>query len=81
MAGSKQACRSRQQSDTRQADADDSSENEILNAVQVHEHPRFGPCTLAAPAVLFDKTPQSIRRLAPLPGEHTLELLKEFFVV
>lgn len=46
--------------------------------IESFDHPRLGKCRLARPAVRFLKTPQTIRSLAPFPGEHTEEVLREF---
>lgn len=40
--------------------------------------PRAGAqCRLCHPAMNFGGTPQSLRSLAPLPGEHTAEVLRQ----
>lgn len=44
--------------------------------IETHDHPTLGRCRLARPVVRFGKTPQSIRSLAPLPGEHTTDVLR-----
>ena len=41
------------------------------------EHPHGGPMRQPRPAARFDHTPATIRRAAPLLGEHTDELLRE----
>ncbi len=41
------------------------------------EHPTGGPMRQARPAARFEKTPASLRRFAPLLGEHTDEVLRE----
>ena len=41
------------------------------------EHPHAGPMREPRPAARFDGTPASIRRPAPLLGEHTDEILRE----
>lgn len=46
-------------------------------SVETHQHPSLGSVRLAKPAATFHNTPQSIRSLAPLPGEHSVEVLKE----
>ena len=41
------------------------------------EHPVVGPYRQVEPAARFDRSPQSVRRTAPLVGEHSRELLAE----
>ena len=41
------------------------------------EHPVVGPYREIAPPIIFDDTPMSVRRPAPLVGQHTVELLDE----
>jgi crotonobetainyl-CoA:carnitine CoA-transferase CaiB-like acyl-CoA transferase len=48
--------------------------NELIEESQ---HPHAGPMRQPRPAARFDATPASIRRPAPLLGEHTDELLGE----
>ena len=48
--------------------------NELIEESQ---HPHAGPMRQPRPAARFDATPASIRRPAPLLGEHTNELLGE----
>ena len=49
-------------------------ENELIVE---SEHPNTGPMRQARPPELFERTPSSIRRVAPLLGEHTDEVLGE----
>jgi len=50
----------------------------VANGIIVEgEHPHGGPIRQPRPAARFDATPASIRRAAPLLGEHTDELLGE----
>lgn len=59
--------------------------NELIGHAQVaasdiiveSEHPHAGRLRQARPAARFDKTPAGIRHGAPLPGEHTDEILAE----
>ena len=44
---------------------------------QTHEHPTEGKIKLTSPPVKFSETPATIRRLPPLFGEHTAEILQE----
>jgi len=39
------------------------------------EHPRFGKIRQVGIAIKLSDTPGAIRKLAPLPGEHTDEIL------
>jgi crotonobetainyl-CoA:carnitine CoA-transferase CaiB-like acyl-CoA transferase len=41
------------------------------------EHPQAGPLRQARAAARFDKTPPTMRRNAPLLGQHTTELMTE----
>jgi crotonobetainyl-CoA:carnitine CoA-transferase CaiB-like acyl-CoA transferase len=41
------------------------------------EHPQAGPLRQTRPAAQFDKTPPEVRRMAPLLGQHTQEVLAE----
>jgi crotonobetainyl-CoA:carnitine CoA-transferase CaiB-like acyl-CoA transferase len=57
---------------------------EVLRDPQIHsrqmivdvQHPLFGPVTQVGIAIKLSDTPGSIRRTAPLPGEHTVEVLQ-----
>ena len=58
----------------------DLTNDDHLQAVeffQTHEHPTEGTIKLTSPPVKFSKTPATIRRLPPLFGEHTAEILQE----
>ena len=58
----------------------DLTNDDHLQAVeffQTHEHPTEGKIKLTSPPVKFSKTPATIRRLPPLFGEHTTEILQE----
>ena len=58
----------------------DLTNDDHLQAVeffQTHEHPTEGKIKLTSPPVKFSKTPATIRRLPPLFGEHTAEILQE----
>ena len=55
-------------------------EHPHLKAVQLferHEHPAEGAIVGVRPPTRFARTPASVRRLAPLLGEHNDELLRE----
>ncbi len=54
------------------ADLDD-----IIAALPEAEHPGAGRYKLVPPPAWFSATPASLRRHAPLPGEHTREVLAE----
>jgi formyl-CoA transferase len=59
---------------------DDLPEHPHLKAVglfQRAEHPSEGPIRYVRPPTRFARTPASVRRQAPLIGEHTDELLRE----
>ena len=58
----------------------DLTNDDHLQAVeffQTHEHPTEGKIKLTSPPVKFSETPATIRRLPPLFGEHTAEILQE----
>ena len=58
----------------------DLTNDDPLQAVeffQTHEHPTEGKIKLTSPPVKFSETPATIRRLPPLFGEHTAEILQE----
>ncbi|HET9204997.1 MAG TPA: CoA transferase, partial [Burkholderiaceae bacterium] len=59
---------------------DELPEHPHLKAVQLferHEHPAEGAIVGVRPPTRFARTPASVRRLAPLLGEHNDELLRE----
>ncbi|BCP53966.1 CoA transferase [Kaistia sp. 32K] len=49
-----------------------------MNAITSYEHPKAGTVKVVAPAVKFSKTPATVERPAPLVGEHTEEILREY---
>lgn len=49
-----------------------------MQLVTSYEHPRAGTVKVIAPAVRHSQTPATIRRPAPLIGQHTREILREF---
>lgn len=49
-------------------------ENKIL---EEHESPTFGKVRLPRPAARFDRTPASIRELAPILGAHSAAILRD----
>jgi len=58
----------------------DLTNDDHLQAVeffQTHHHPTEGKIRLTSPPVTFSETPATIRRLPPLFGEHTAEILQE----
>ena len=42
-----------------------------------HDHPHAGRLRRARPAARFEGTPSGIRNGAPVPGEHTCDILRE----
>ncbi len=51
--------------------------DELVGRLPEAEHPHAGTYKLVPPPVRFTQAPQSVRRPAPLIGEHTNEVLKE----
>ncbi len=51
--------------------------DEVIDALPEAEHPDAGPYKLIPPPARFSATPASVRRPAPLPGQHTHEVLAE----
>lgn len=51
--------------------------DEVIDALPDAEHPRAGTYKLIPPPARFSATPGGLRRPAPLPGEHTREVLAE----
>lgn len=51
--------------------------DELVEELPMDTHPVAGPFRRIPPAVRFARTPQSVRRPAPLIGEHTEEVLGE----
>lgn len=49
-----------------------------MELVTSYDHPRAGNVKVIAPAVRYSQTPATIRRPAPLVGQHTKEVLREF---
>jgi crotonobetainyl-CoA:carnitine CoA-transferase CaiB-like acyl-CoA transferase len=45
--------------------------------LQIHESPKYGRVRQPRPAAQFDRTPASIRTLAPMLGEHNVAILGE----
>ena len=58
----------------------DSAQVEANELLVHHTHPHAGPMREPRPAARFDVTPASIRRPAPMLGEHTEEVLGELGV-
>ena len=55
-------------------------ENEQLQASgfwRLEEHPTEGTLRMTDPPTRFSKTPSSVRRLQPLLGQHSVEILAE----
>jgi crotonobetainyl-CoA:carnitine CoA-transferase CaiB-like acyl-CoA transferase len=50
---------------------------DLVDALPEAEHPAAGRYKVIPPPVRFDRSPQSVRRPAPLVGEHTDEVLAE----
>ena len=46
--------------------------------VATYEHPRAGTVKVIGPAVQLSATPPTIERPAPIVGQHTVEILREF---
>ncbi|MGF1597917.1 MAG: CaiB/BaiF CoA transferase family protein [Acidimicrobiales bacterium] len=51
--------------------------DELVAALPIEDHPVVGPYRVVPPAVRFSATPASVRRPAPLLGQHGRELLAE----
>jgi crotonobetainyl-CoA:carnitine CoA-transferase CaiB-like acyl-CoA transferase len=51
--------------------------DDLIAALPVAEHPLAGQYRQIPPPARFSATPASVRRPAPLPGEHTREVLAE----
>ena len=51
--------------------------DDLIAALPVAEHPVGGQYRQIPPPARFSATPASVRRPAPLPGEHTREVLAE----
>jgi crotonobetainyl-CoA:carnitine CoA-transferase CaiB-like acyl-CoA transferase len=49
----------------------------VIDSLPEAEHPAAGTYKVIPPPVRFSATPASVRRPAPLPGEHTREVLAE----
>ncbi len=49
-----------------------------MRAIGAYDHPKAGRVKVVAPAVKMSETPAAIERPAPLIGEHTIEVLREF---
>ncbi len=49
-----------------------------MEAIAQYEHPVAGTVRVAAPAIRMSKTPAKIERPAPLVGQHSREILREF---
>ena len=48
-----------------------------LGLAQAIASPHFGSLAIVRPPLTLSRTPASLRRAAPLPGEHTAEVLRE----
>ncbi len=51
--------------------------DEVIAALPEGEHPEAGTYKVIPPPARFSATPASVRRPAPLPGQHTSEILAE----
>jgi len=51
--------------------------NDVVRTFPMAEHPIFGAYRSVPPPVRFSETPGQIKRPAPMPGQHTEELLRE----
>ncbi len=50
------------------------------NLIATYEHPRAGTVKVIGPAVQLSATPPAIDRPAPIIGQHSEEILREFGV-
>src|SRR5487761_282451 len=57
--------------------AEAASLDELIEALPDGEHPEAGRYKVIPPPARFSATPASVRRPAPLPGQHTREVLAE----
>ena len=62
---------------TRLNDLKNDGHLEAIGFFQTHEHPTEGTIKLTSPPVKLSETPTNIRRLPPLLGEHSSEILRE----
>jgi crotonobetainyl-CoA:carnitine CoA-transferase CaiB-like acyl-CoA transferase len=51
-----------------------------MGMIQSYEHPKAGHVEVVGPAIRMSETPPSIRRPAPMVGEHGPEILAEYGV-
>jgi crotonobetainyl-CoA:carnitine CoA-transferase CaiB-like acyl-CoA transferase len=51
--------------------------DEVIAALPESEHPEAGTYKMIPPPTRFSATPASVRRPAPLPGQHTTEVLAQ----
>jgi crotonobetainyl-CoA:carnitine CoA-transferase CaiB-like acyl-CoA transferase len=51
--------------------------DDLIAGLPQAEHPEAGSYRLIPPPARFSATPASVRRPAPLPGQHTREVLAE----
>ena len=51
--------------------------DDLVEALPEADHPAAGRYRTIPPPVRFERSPQSVRRPAPLVGEHTVEVLAE----
>jgi len=49
----------------------------VNRMIEIHQHPALGQVRQPRPAAQFDRTPATIRKLAPALGEHNAEILGE----
>ena len=64
----------------RHLDVLDDPQVKHMGAVASYEHPRAGTVKVIGPAVRLSATPPTIERPAPLVGQHSEEVLREFGV-
>ncbi len=49
-----------------------------MGAITAYDHPKAGRVKVVAPAAKLSETPAVVERPAPLIGEHSVEVLREF---
>jgi crotonobetainyl-CoA:carnitine CoA-transferase CaiB-like acyl-CoA transferase len=64
----------------RHLDVPDDPQVKHMGTITSYEHARAGTVKVVGPAVRLSATPPSIARPAPLVGQHSEEILREFGV-
>ena len=62
----------------RHLDVPDDPQVKHMGAIMSYEHPRAGTVKVVGPAVRMTATPPTIDRPAPIVGQHSEEILREF---